>query len=49
MDLRKKDKTAIVTGASKGIGKAIAKELAGEGVHPVLTSHFMPILLKPKL
>jgi NAD(P)-dependent dehydrogenase (short-subunit alcohol dehydrogenase family) len=36
MDLGVKDKIAIVTGASKGIGKAIAKELAGEGVHLVL-------------
>jgi NAD(P)-dependent dehydrogenase (short-subunit alcohol dehydrogenase family) len=36
MNLGIKDKIAIVTGASKGIGKAIAKELAGEGVHLVL-------------
>jgi NAD(P)-dependent dehydrogenase (short-subunit alcohol dehydrogenase family) len=36
MDLGIKEKIAIITGASKGIGKAIAKELAGEGVHLVL-------------
>ena len=32
MDLELKGKTAIVTGASAGIGRAIAKELAREGV-----------------
>ena len=33
MDLRLHDKTALVTGASTGIGRAIAKGLAAEGVH----------------
>ena len=32
MDLQLKDKTALVTGASQGIGRAIAKGLAAEGV-----------------
>src|SRR6202008_3359466 len=32
MDLQLKGKTALVTGASMGIGRAIAKVLAGEGV-----------------
>src|SRR5256886_6613356 len=32
MDLGLHDKHAIVTGGSRGIGKAIARELAGEGV-----------------
>src|SRR5690349_1228066 len=32
MDLELTDKTAIVTGGSRGIGKAIARELAAEGV-----------------
>ena len=31
MDLQLKDKTAVVTGASRGIGRAIAMELAREG------------------
>ena len=35
MDLRLRDKVAVVTGASKGIGLAIAKALAGEGVRVV--------------
>lgn len=33
-----KNKTAIITGAGKGIGKAIAIELAKEGVHLGLTA-----------
>jgi 3-oxoacyl-[acyl-carrier protein] reductase len=32
MDLQLKDKTALVTGSSMGIGRAIAKALAAEGV-----------------
>jgi 3-oxoacyl-[acyl-carrier protein] reductase len=32
MDLHPSDKTALVTGASMGIGRAIAKGLATEGV-----------------
>ena len=33
MDLQLNNKTALVTGASQGIGRAIAKGLAAEGVH----------------
>ena len=37
MDLKLKGKNAIVTGASSGIGRAIAKGLASEGVRVVVT------------
>lgn len=38
MDLRLKGRTALVTGASIGIGRAIALELAREGVRVALTA-----------
>ena len=38
MDLQLKGKTALVTGASQGIGRAIAIGLAGEGVRVALTA-----------
>ncbi|MBL3654730.1 SDR family NAD(P)-dependent oxidoreductase [Fulvivirga sediminis] len=36
MDLNLKEKVALVTGASKGIGKGIAEELAKEGCHLII-------------
>ncbi|MCA0757944.1 SDR family oxidoreductase [Paenibacillus sp. N4] len=36
MDMGLKNKTALVTGSTKGIGKAIAIELAREGVHVLI-------------
>ena len=44
MELGLQGKVAIVTGASKGIGKAIAEELAAEGVHLALCARSAAVL-----
>src|SRR5262245_35110566 len=44
MDLGLAGKVAIVTGGSKGIGKAIAQELAGEGVDVVICARDRRVL-----
>ena len=38
MDLQLKNKTALITGASVGIGRGIAKALAAEGVHVAISA-----------
>ncbi|MDB5923024.1 MAG: 3-oxoacyl-ACP reductase [Betaproteobacteria bacterium] len=44
MDLQLKGKTAIVTGASQGLGRAIAKGLAAEGVKVVAVARRLNLL-----
>ena len=44
MELHLKGKTALVTGASMGIGRAIAKGLAAEGVKVCITARRGPLL-----
>ena len=44
MDLQLKDKTALVTGASTGIGRSIAMALAGEGVRVAIAARRLPLL-----
>jgi 3-oxoacyl-[acyl-carrier protein] reductase len=44
MDLELKGKVAIITGASKGIGRAIAEQLSGEGVRLVLAARSAGLL-----
>ncbi len=44
MDLQLKDKTALVTGASTGIGRSIAIALAAEGVRVAITARRLPLL-----
>ena len=38
MDLNLRGRTALITGASKGIGRAAAEALAEEGVNVILVS-----------
>jgi len=38
MELNLNNKTALITGASKGIGKAIAESMANEGCNLILTA-----------
>ncbi len=44
MDLKIKDKTALITGASTGIGRAIAKALAAEGVRIAVSARRVNLL-----
>lgn len=44
MDLKLKGKTALVTGASQGLGKAIAVSLAAEGVQVAITARRADLL-----
>lgn len=45
MDLELRDKRAIVTGGSRGIGRAVARELAAEGAHVAIVARNRDALL----
>jgi NAD(P)-dependent dehydrogenase (short-subunit alcohol dehydrogenase family) len=47
MDLELAGKVAVVTGASTGIGRAVARTLAGEGMHVVGASRHSPDVAVP--
>ena len=49
MDLGLQGKSVIVTAASKGLGKAIAKEFAAEGAHVLISSRNEEELKKQKM
>ena len=42
MDLKLKGRKAVITGGSKGIGRAIADMLADEGCHVMKKTHSNP-------
>jgi NAD(P)-dependent dehydrogenase (short-subunit alcohol dehydrogenase family) len=48
MDLELAGKRALITGGSKGIGRATAEVLAGEGVHLVLVARDAAVLAEAK-
>jgi len=49
MELNLNNKTALITGASKGIGKAIAESMANEGCNLILTARSSDKLNKLKI
>jgi NAD(P)-dependent dehydrogenase (short-subunit alcohol dehydrogenase family) len=45
MDLQLRDKVAVVTGASKGIGAGIARGFVEAGAHKVVAADIDPVAL----